>query len=255
MSNQKEIGVIIPFYNASRFIKYTLDSLLHQEIDHNIYIVDDGSEDSESVKLDKICSNYKNIIRIRKKNGGLSSARNAALSNLNEKYLLFLDSDDLLGVSQLRRQYELISKDDADICLTGYATTQQDLSGLKQQSSYLNEKLDSNFIARYWERGLTIPIHTALFKAQHVKELKFNEDIKSKEDFDFWLRFFLSTRKIAYLEDYAAIYRVVKNSMSRDPRLSENSVYSVVKMNKRNICDNDYSAALANARINYGLWK
>lgn len=252
----KKIGVIIPYYNMSKFIKATLDSLEFQSVAYHAYIIDDGSEEIESSKLIKIASQYQNVTIHLKKNGGLSSARNYGLKLLREKYVLFLDSDDLLGYQQLDKQVSLIEAQQADICITKYSISTENLGNIKPQPSYNGEALNTLFIAKYWERGLTIPIHTALFKTDELKEMLFDESLKSKEDLFFWLNFFVKERKIAFLNEYCAIYRIVPKSMSRDPLLSEKHIYRVAELLKKSSINQEViSKIYANIRINYGLWK
>lgn len=88
-------SIIVPVYNVENYIKDCVDSVLKQnESDFEIILVDDGSQDT----CDEICEQYAlddtRIHVIHKKNGGLSSARNAGLDIAKGEYIIFLDSDD-----------------------------------------------------------------------------------------------------------------------------------------------------------------
>ncbi len=89
------ISIIIPIYKVEPFIVRCIDSVLHQTYrDIEIILVDDGSPDN----CGKICDEYaikdSRIVVIHKENGGLSSARNAALDICKGEYIMFVDSDD-----------------------------------------------------------------------------------------------------------------------------------------------------------------
>lgn len=90
-----EFSIIIPIYNVEKYLNTCVDSILSQSYgDFEIILVDDGSLDN----CGKICDSYaKTDARIKvvhKKNGGLSSARNAGLDVAEGSYVIFADSDD-----------------------------------------------------------------------------------------------------------------------------------------------------------------
>ena len=112
-----KISVIVPVYNAERYIRQCLDSILTQDFaDFELMIVDDGSTDS-SLELCKDYSEKDSRIRLfHKENAGPSSARNFALTRANGEYLLFLDSDDYwLDNSCLGRLYQIALDNNLDI--------------------------------------------------------------------------------------------------------------------------------------------
>ena len=87
-----KISVIMPVYNAEKFINQAIDSVLNQTYKNlEIILVDDGSKDSSG----KICDEYKEkdsrIKVIHKKNGSSSSARNAGLDIATGKYIMFIE--------------------------------------------------------------------------------------------------------------------------------------------------------------------
>ena len=94
------ISVIIPIYNVELYLKDCIDSVLNQTYENlEIILVDDESPD----KCPQICDYYakldKRIIVIHKKNGGLSSARNAGLKISRGDYISFIDSDDIIELN------------------------------------------------------------------------------------------------------------------------------------------------------------
>lgn len=96
MSNLK-LSIIIPVYNVKEYLKKCLGNILSSKSKlYEVILVDDGSTDGSS----QLCDKYKNLFEvvkvIHKKNGGLSSARNAGIKVAKGKYILFIDSDDVV---------------------------------------------------------------------------------------------------------------------------------------------------------------
>lgn len=92
------VSIIVPVYNVAPYIRRCIDSILCQTYTNiEVWLVDDGSTDASSSICDDYISVDNRINVIHKNNGGLSSARNAALDKCIGEYLLFVDSDDLIS--------------------------------------------------------------------------------------------------------------------------------------------------------------
>lgn len=89
------ISVIVPIYKVELYLDKCIDSIVNQTYKNlEIILVDDGSPDECPVKCDEWAKKDSRIQVVHKKNGGLSSARNAGIINAKGEYLYFLDSDD-----------------------------------------------------------------------------------------------------------------------------------------------------------------
>lgn len=111
-----KISVIVPLYNVQDYMRKCVDSIMNQTIKNiEIILVNDGSKD----KSGDICEEYKEkdsrIIVIHKRNGGLSSARNAGLEIATGELISFIDSDDWIEPDYLQILYEGIIEYNADI--------------------------------------------------------------------------------------------------------------------------------------------
>ena len=94
--NKKKISVIVPAYNIEPYLGRCLDSLLAQSYPElEIIVTDDGSTDSTGALLDRYAAEHPQIIAIHQKNGGVTSARLAALKRAGGDYIGFVDGDDL----------------------------------------------------------------------------------------------------------------------------------------------------------------
>lgn len=106
------ISVIVPVYNAERFLKRCVDSVLTQTFkDFELILVNDGSKDSSGAMCDSIASQDNRVHVIHQKNGGAGAARNAGLALAKGEYIVFVDSDDVIDQSYL----ECLSKHSEDV--------------------------------------------------------------------------------------------------------------------------------------------
>ena len=95
MRNIKLVSVVVPVYNQEKYLDTSVPSILNQTYpDVEVILVDDGSTDTSGAICDKFAAQSSKIQVIHKKNGGLSSARNAGLAMAGGRYIGFVDSDD-----------------------------------------------------------------------------------------------------------------------------------------------------------------
>lgn len=114
------VSIIIPVYNVARYLDDCLKSVLKQTYKNlEIIIIDDGSTD-ESLEICRLyAAKDKRLTVIHQENSGVSAARNAGLSIMTGKYVLFIDSDDRIEqnmVGILVKEIEENAKNDAVFC-------------------------------------------------------------------------------------------------------------------------------------------
>lgn len=111
-----KVSVIVPVYNTSKYLSKCLDSLVNQTLkDIEIILVNDGSTDNSQDIIDEYKNKYKNIKSYKKKNGGLSDARNYGLKYAKGDYVGFVDSDDYVELSMYEKLYNKAIKDKSDM--------------------------------------------------------------------------------------------------------------------------------------------
>jgi glycosyltransferase involved in cell wall biosynthesis len=102
------ISVIIPYYNGSRFIAATLETVFRQDLAPlEIIVIDDGSADEEAQVLERFRDRIKIV---RQSNTGVSGARNKGISIARGRWIAFLDQDDLWEPNKLSRQWAYIQQ-------------------------------------------------------------------------------------------------------------------------------------------------
>ena len=97
MNQRPDVSVIVPCYNAQRFLSVCLESLKAQKAPEiEMIFIDDGSTDETGAMLDQFAKTEPRARVVHRKNGGVSSARNKGLSMAQGRYIAFMDADDAL---------------------------------------------------------------------------------------------------------------------------------------------------------------
>ncbi len=115
---QNKISIIIPVYNSEAFLHRCIQSCLKQTYEgFELLLINDGSTDKSGAICDMYAQKDPRVKVIHKKNGGVSSARNAGLKHAAGDYIIFVDSDDWINEDFLER-ISLIG-DEADFLIFG----------------------------------------------------------------------------------------------------------------------------------------
>ena len=172
----KLVTVIIPAWNAQRFLEATLESLLGQSHrDLRILVVDDGSTDSTPAILERIHREDPRLQYWTVPNGGPAKARNFALDRLPPEtdYVMFLDADDLLLEDAVA--YALAGAEGAELVIFGFAIRQTDGTLLPycEPEQLLDRSELGASLARLYKANLLNQVWAKLFSAALVRDLRF----------------------------------------------------------------------------------
>lgn len=111
-----KVSVIIPVYNAERFINDTLDCVLNQSMrEIEVICVDDGSSDNSLELLNARAKTDPRLMVVSQPNSGAGAARNNGFRHASGEYVSWLDSDDLFERDMLEVAYAACKKSEADI--------------------------------------------------------------------------------------------------------------------------------------------
>ena len=112
------VSVIVPIYNVEAYLERCVESILQQTYKHiEIILVDDGSPDRCGSMCEEYAQKDNRIKVLHKENGGLSDARNAGLEMAKGKYVLFVDSDDLIKKELVESCVQTAEKNSSDIVI------------------------------------------------------------------------------------------------------------------------------------------
>lgn len=210
------ITVIIPAYNAEKYIKNCINSILSQTYtDYEIIAVNDGSTDGTLQILQEFAKNNKNLRIIDQKNGGVSNAKNTALKFVNGEYITFLDSDDTLPPDALETLINLM-QDDVDFVSGNYNKVKFCTKPNNLPPAEFNnyEEAKSKMLEfdgyMWWQAG-------RLYKSSIIKEnnLMFDTTMTFGEDHLFNLLYARHTTKKIVITDKAVYnYFIVRNGLT-----------------------------------------
>ena len=127
MSNTPKLSIIVPVYKVEKYIQECVDSILASTFtDFELILVDDGSPDNCGKICDEYANNHARVGTIHKKNGGLSSARNAGLDVARGEFVAFVDSDDRIMPEMFERMINTLENENADIVCCGMRLLRDD---------------------------------------------------------------------------------------------------------------------------------
>ena len=223
----KKISIIIPCYNQALFLEETCNSIIKQtHTNWEALIINDGATDNTEVVALKICEKDSRFKYFYKNNGGLSSARNFGIENATGEFIQFLDSDDLIEPSK----FEESLATNSELTITNFEM----LKNGKREEPFCKlegETINFETVLLNWDVRFAIPIHCGLFITSIVKKIKFNEQLKAKEDWCFWLDFLTFTKEISFVNKPLALYRLHHSNMCKDKHHmfeNEKKVYPII---------------------------
>lgn len=189
----------MPVYNVEHYLSESINSILMQSGDWELIIVDDGSCDNSS----SICDYYKKIDNrinvFHKNNDGVSSARNYGIEKATGKYIVFVDSDDVIDINFLSIIQGYLN-DDVDLIhygwyyIDGKQTLKHDVCKVST-SLTLKEVCRKNIFHGF--------VWSYVFKNDIIKKNKlfFSKKLNYAEDWEFILRYYMYVNKMQVLKD------------------------------------------------------
>ncbi|MBR4382098.1 MAG: glycosyltransferase family 2 protein [Selenomonadaceae bacterium] len=234
--SESKISVIIPLYNAEKFIRQTLISVLASKFkDCEVIVVDDCSTDNSVAEVEKMLPHFDGRLKILstgKNSGGAGVPRNIGIKNSAGKYICFLDADDFLLPTALGELFDVAEKFQADVLHTEKFLTFNNTG----ESNFRRE----NLILRKDEAGECVEVPTpepvdVCEKIRRCIEGRFlwmpwgkfyrreflteNEiyfpDMKFTEDLVFCFKCLLLAKNYIRIPNVTNIYRMNQNSVSK----------------------------------------
>lgn len=212
------LSVIVPVYNAEKYLKRCLDSILAQKYtDFELLLIDDGSTDESGRICDEYAEKDSRIRVFHKVNGGVSSARNRGLDNARGEWISFVDSDD--SVSELYL-YNLLSHcANVDLVISYAEFVYSDST--RRRESYSSRMISNNFDDLFVENDLSW--HTSpwskLFKKKLCDDLRFVEGMHIGEDLVFLYSYMLRCGKI-YVSNDTDYFYYIENQATLTKRVN-----------------------------------
>lgn len=229
-----KISVIVPCYNQGKFLDDCINSLLNQSYENwECILVNDGSTDDTEEKSIKWSSKDKRIHYYKKTNGGLSSTRNFGVQKATGDFVQFLDCDDFLTKDKFSKSLEVVKDKINTIVITNFNLYEDSTKQYLEPYCIIKpEFFNQNSIVLDWDKEFTIPIHCGLFSIDLVKKYPFDESLKAKEDWIFWIQVFGEKPSVYFIDETLLSYRMSQYSMTKnDFFMHENKVKAINKLN------------------------
>lgn len=219
-----KISVIVPVYQVEKYLHRCVESILQQTFrDFECILVDDGSTDASGQMCDEYARHEPNFFVIHKENGGLSSARNAAIPLARGEYLCFVDSDDVLHPRALELMLSTMEDSQADLVsapLQEFSTMQADLPALDRvnasilgRDDFINHLLPDNF------GRICVTACGKLYRREIFRDIRYPEG-KIYEDLHVYLNVLLQCKCITVLDVPLYYYYTNPASITRSNYLA-----------------------------------
>lgn len=215
------ISVIIPVYNAGKYLNSCIDSLLNQTYqDLEIILVNDGSTDGSKKILEEWRNRDSRIVIIHKENGGASTARNAGLDIAKGEYIGFVDADDTISPFYFEVLYNCALKDQSDfVCYRykGSVDVSEDyelINALVEDRLIVNSrKVLYDYEKKYYSIIWGVPFNK-LFHKSLFEKLRFSEGM-IYEDVEILPKLIKASHQITILPMELYYYNSSENSVMR----------------------------------------
>jgi|GEM_PF-1373919 len=209
-----KLSIIIPTYNRADLIPFTLDSLLpvhHPGVDYEVIVIDDGSADNT---WELVTNSYPDVILLRNEGKGAPAARNTGLRASQGTYILYLDSDDLIGPGYLKGKITWLDEHpDLDAVYGAYdyfasdgAFSAETIIFKHKYPKELGADAAEKHMANYLS-GDYVPANTLIWRREILQACKgHREDLALNQDVDLMVRALLNNATIGYHDDGTQVF-------------------------------------------------
>ncbi|WP_462428149.1 glycosyltransferase [Fusobacterium varium] len=229
-----ELSIIVPIYNVEDYLEECLKSLYNiKNIKLEIILVNDGSKDNSFKIMEKFKEIYpERTVLIDKKNGGLSSARNAGIKAAAGEYISFIDSDDFVDSDEFEKFFREGQKDKLDVMVGNmrYYTSEKTGDSLFRSDIIKNSGVvnGTDFFWNLFQKPKCFreEVVDDIYKREFLlkNNIWFNENIVH-EDSEFTPLVYLKAEKVKYIDRAFYFYRQRNGSIMN--KVSEKSMISI----------------------------
>lgn len=221
----RKISIIVPVYNAEKYLHRCIDSILKQTFaDFELLLVNDGSKDASGRICDEYAAKDERVKVFHKQNGGVSSARNLGLDNVSTEWIAFVDSDDWIEDDYLQKLHK--PDVEADLLLCGY----QPWMPFVEEKTYNGREEITDLLSNhifYFSN-----VYAKLFRANMIREqnIRFDEKMNYAEDTVFVFSYLLYISCVVTLSPSGYHYVDADGSLTKKTRKVEDGVYIFSKL-------------------------
>jgi glycosyltransferase involved in cell wall biosynthesis len=200
------ISIVVPVYQVENYIANTIKSIINQTYSSiEVILVNDGTKDkSIEIALTILDSGKVNYTLINQDNMGIAAARNTGIRNSKGKWILMVDSDDVIAPDLLARSFEVSLKYNIGVVFCNYQIVS--FKNILKKSHVLDEDFvieQNEILTRFLKRDLKLIVPGMLIKKELIdlNGLWFNETIKYSSEQHFIWRLLFAMDKVAFIKD------------------------------------------------------
>lgn len=227
MTNNSLVSIVVPIYNAQKYLQKCINSIVEQTYQNiQIILVDDGSTDDCPALCDEWAKKDSRITVIHKSNQGAGLARNTGIDNAKGEYICFFDSDDYIHPTLVEKCVAKCQSENSDVVLFGKNNVFENSANIKAQTSYANDCYTGIAVQKELLAGLFsyatqhgIGVWSKFFKMSIIKEnqIRFRSEREFlSEDAYFVLEYFSKSQKAVVIKENLYYYLVRQGSLSRN---------------------------------------
>ncbi len=254
MSANPIVSVVIPCYNAEKFIGETIRSVLDQSLrDLEVIVVDDGSTDNSETMIQGISDPRINYIKTS--NHGVSKARNTGLAVAKGKYVSWLDADDLFETSNLQKKVHFL-EDNPDLAwVHSQEIVFESKTGRKLSTSTGKAGKVLELLLLLEETVIHSP-SSVVMRRQVAEEIGgFNEQLSICADWEYWVR--ISQQfELGFLQEPLVRYRIHEHQMHMNiDAMKTEMLPAVASLHKQGYYDNEalHAKSVSKLHLTLGL--
>lgn len=213
-----KVSIVLPIYNVESYLDTCVQSVRNQTYQNiEIILVDDGAKDNSGKICDRLALKDNRIKVLHKENGGLSSARNAGYKIATGKYLMYIDSDDVIKSDVVEMCVEAIERDQSDIVIYGYEKVDEK-GNVLEVCTWGNKLFNHDMMVEYLYTAITEMSFgyawNKLYRKSIIDESKVLADSKiiDREDLVYNLELLKNVDNVSYI-DYVG-YEYLQRSTS-----------------------------------------
>ena len=217
------VSVIVPVYNAEKYLRKCLDSLAVQTCkDIEILMIDDGSKDVSPQICDEYAERYENFVAVHKENGGCSSARNLGLQKAKGEFIAFVDADDCLDADFYEILLKALRDTDSDIAACTYKNEySRDIKVIKKhdvipEAVVFNSAESSLESMTEKENSIEGFVWNKVWKREILNGAAFRTDVAIVDDAVFTWEIVSKIKRACYVNLPMYHYRIISSSITRD---------------------------------------
>jgi glycosyltransferase involved in cell wall biosynthesis len=232
---QYQISVVMPFYNAEKFLDKSIQSIIHQSIFESIelIVIDDGSIDNSSKVADRYGERFDNIHVFHIQHKGVSNARNIGINNAHGKYIGFIDADDWIDSKYFEMLLDAAVLNNSDISATGFTINDDNGEVVRNEVTNAPERIITNdeAVKNFLIGSLDVHIVTKIFKRSVVTP--FDMELHYGEDRLFTLNSLCAASKVVlvhgcfyhyYQNEHSAMQKPLTSKSFENLRVSEETI-------------------------------